>query len=71
LVCYIYFILFCQLAGTSKSGTPFAVIKRNIAANWTNLQAVVHHLISAHNTSPQPNAQASWTNNVVFLKIQQ
>ena len=61
----ILFILFSfanRRFAQAKGGTPFAVIKRNIAAHWTNLQVVVHHLISAHNTSPQPNAQASWTN---------
>ena len=49
------YILFCfaSLLAQAKGGTPFAVIKRNIAAHWTNLQVVVHHLISAHNTSPQ------------------
>jgi len=52
---YFIIILFCfaSLLAQAKGGTPFAVIKRNIAAHWTNLQVVVHHLISAHNTAGQ------------------
>jgi len=46
-----FLFCFASLLAQAKGGTPFAVIKRNIAAHWTNLQVVVHHLILAHNTA--------------------